>query len=234
MPKLIDHAERKKVISQAVWKLLNERGVSAITIRNVAAEAGISTGSLRHSFDSRVELVTYALELIGLETEASMRAVSVQGQDVLNSVKILEHFIPLTPRSRAVSRITLGMVAELRSTPEIKSISVTSLERIRTLFYDMLVQLDQAGQIKTGTDLKVQANQLTMLSYGLTTKAIIGGKGSDPVNLSYIFRSSINELLVHPVPYATQEDIDEFVALSEGVGELHTPAEVEEDTTDTP
>lgn len=229
MPKLIDHDERKKVISQSVWKLLNERGVSAITIRNIAAEAGISTGSLRHSFDSRVELVTYALELIGLETEASMRAVAVQGQDVLNTVKILEHFIPLTPRSRAVSRITLGMVAELRSTPEIKDISTASLERIRTLFYDMLVQLDQAGQIKTGTDLKVQANQLTMLSYGLTTKAIIGGKGSDPVNLSYIFRSSINELLVHPVPYATQEDIDEFIALSEGVGELHTPEETAEE-----
>lgn len=229
MPKLIDHDERKKVISQAVWKLLNERGVSAITIRNVAAEAGISTGSLRHSFDSRVELVTYALELIGVETEASMRAVSVQGQDVLNTVKILEHFIPLTPRSRAVSRITLGMVAELRSTPEIKDISTASLERIRTLFYDMLVHLDEAGQLKAGTDIKVQANQLTMLSYGLTTKAIIGGKGSDPVNLSYIFRSSINELLVHPVPYATQEDIDEFVALSEGVGELATPEESTEE-----
>lgn len=144
-------------------------------------------------------------------------------------MKILEHFIPLTPRTRAVSRITLGMVAELRSTPEIKDISTASLERIRTLFYDMLVQLDQAGQIKTGTDLKVQANQLTMLSYGLTTKAIIGGKGSDPVNLSYIFRSSINELLVHPVPYATQEDIDEFIALSEGVGELHTPEKTAEE-----
>ena len=229
MPKLIDHDERKKVISQAVWKLLNERGVSAITIRNVAAEAGISTGSLRHFFDSRVELVTYALELIGVESEANMRAVSVQGQDVLNTVKILEHFIPLTPRSRAVSRIVLGIVAELRSTPEIKNVSVTSLERIRALFYDMLMHLDKAGQLKAGTDVKVQANQLTMLSYGLTTKAIIGGKGSDPVNLSYIFRSSINELLVHPVPYATQEGIDEFIALSEGLGELRTPEETTEE-----
>lgn len=93
----------------------------------------------------------------------------------------------------------------------------------------MLMHLDEAGQLKAGTDVKVQANQLAMLSYGLTTKAIIGGKGSDPVNLSYIFRSSINELLVHPVPYATQEDIDEFVALSEGVGELHTPEETAEE-----
>ncbi|MDY6051331.1 MAG: TetR/AcrR family transcriptional regulator [Rothia sp. (in: high G+C Gram-positive bacteria)] len=223
MPKLIDHDERKKVISQAVWKLLTERGVSAITIRNVAAEAGISTGSLRHSFDSRVELVTYALELIGLENEASMRAVSVKGQDVLNTVKMMEHFVPLTPRSRAFSRITLGMIAELRSTPEVKKIAAASLQRIRTFFHDMLQHLDEAGQLKAETDIKVEANQLTMLCYGLTTKAIIGGKGSDPINLSYIFRSSMNELLTSPVPYATQEDIDEFIALSEGVAELHTP-----------
>lgn len=221
MPKLIDHEARKKVVAQAVWKLLNERGVSAITVRNVAAEAGITTGSLRHSFDSRVELLTYALDLIGQETEASMQAVSVKGQDVLNTVKILEHFIPITPRSQAISRITLGMVSELRSIPGIRDISVAGLERIRSYFYDMLVYLDDAGQIKTGTNLKAQANKLTMLGYGLSTKALIGGQGSDSVNISRIFRSSINELLVHPVPYATQEDIDEFIHLSEGIGSFH-------------
>lgn len=222
MPKLIDHEARKKIVAQAVWKLLNERGVNAITVRNVAAEAGITTGSLRHSFDSRVELLTYALDLIGQETEASMQAVSVKGQDVLNTVKILEHFIPITPRSQAISRITLGMVSELRSIPGIKDISVARLERIRSYFYDMLVHLDDSGQIKTGTNLRVQANKLTMLSYGLSTKAIIGGKGSDPVNISKIFRSSMNELLVNPVPYATQEDIDEFVQLSEGVSSFYS------------
>lgn len=99
---------------------------------------------------------------------------------------------------------------------------MAGLERIRSYFYDMLVHLDDAGQIKTGTNLRVQANKLTMLSYGLSTKAIIGGKGSDPVNISKIFRSSMNELLVNPVPYATQEDIDEFIKLSEGVGSFHS------------
>lgn len=222
MPKLIDHEARKKIVAEAVWKLLNERGVGAITVRNVAAEAGISMGSLRHSFDNRVELLTYALDLIGQETEASMQAVSVKGQDVLNTVKVLEHFLPITPRSQAISRITLGMVSELRPIPGIKDISMAGLERIRSYFYDMLVHLDDAGQIKTGTNLRVQANKLTMLSYGLSTKAIIGGKGSDPVNISKIFRSSMNELLVNPVPYATQEDIDEFIKLSEGVGSFHS------------
>lgn len=222
MPKLIDHEARKKIVAEAVWKLLNERGVGAITVRNVAAEAGISMGSLRHSFDNRVELLTYALDLIGQETEASMQAVSVKGQDVLNTVKVLEHFLPITPRSQAISRITLGMASELRPIQGIKDISVAGLERIRSYFYDMLVHLNDAGQIKTGTNLRVQANKLTMLSYGLSTKAIIGGKGSDPVNISKIFRSSMNELLVNPVPYATQEDIDEFIKLSEGVGSFHS------------
>ncbi|MFW0111097.1 TetR/AcrR family transcriptional regulator [Rothia sp. P5764] len=218
MPKLIDHEARNRVIAQALWKLLNERGVSAVTVRNVAAEAGISMGSLRHSFNNRVELLTFAFDLIGQETEASMKAVSVEGQDVLNTVKILEHFLPITPRSQAISRITLSMVSELRPVPGIKDISIKSLERIRSYFYNMLVYLDSTGQIKTGTHLKVQANKLTTLSYGLSTKAVIGGRGSEPVNISRIFRSCMNEILVTPVAYATQEDIDEFIRLSEGVG----------------
>ncbi|MFW0181045.1 TetR/AcrR family transcriptional regulator [Rothia sp. CCM 9417] len=218
MPKLIDHEARNRVIAQALWKLLNERGVSAVTVRNVAAEAGISMGSLRHSFNNRVELLTFAFDLIGQETEASMKAVSVEGQDVLNTVKILEHFLPITPRSQAISRITLSMVSELRPVPGIKDISTKGLERIRSYFYNMLVYLDSTGQIKTGTHLKVQANKLTTLSYGLSTKAVIGGRGSEPVNISRIFRSCMNEILVTPVAYATQEDIDEFIRLSEGVG----------------
>lgn len=225
MPKLIDHDERKKVIAQAVWKLLNNRGISAITIRNVAAEAGISTGSLRHSFDSRVALVTHALDLVSQEVADSMKAVSVQGQDVLNTVKVLEHFIPLTPRSQATGRITLGMVAELKSTPELKTVATDSLRMIQQVFFDTLTCLDEAGQLKVGIDVRVQANQLATLSYGLTTKFMIGGKNSDPVHLSRLFRSAINTILVHPVPYATAEDIEEFSRVSENVGELQAPPE---------
>lgn len=212
MPKLIDHTERKKVISQAVWKLLIEQGISAITIRNVAAEAELSTGSLRHSFDSRVELVTYALDLIGKEAESNLRSIPFNQQNPLDIVRALEIFIPLTSRTQAMASITLGMIAELKSTPEIKEVAASYYRRIRSLIYDLLLRLQEAGHLQEGINLNSQANYLTTLCYGLSTTYIIGGPGTEPQALSRIFRRSMNKILVHPVPYLQAEDCEQTPA----------------------
>lgn len=208
MPKLIDHTERKKLISAAVWKLLEEQGVSAISIRNVAAEAGISTGSLRHSFESRLELLEYALHLINERIEGNVRALSLEGRDVLKTVKILEYLIPLTPDTETIARVILGMVAEMRSTPEIQKIAQLSLQHVHATYFEALTWLNDNGELLPGTDVQVQADQLMMLGHGLSLKVLINGLRSDPVSLSRAFRSQVNRILVNPVPYLTQEELD--------------------------
>lgn len=208
MPKLIDHDERKKIIAAAVWKIIGEQGIGAISIRNVAAEAGISTGSLRHSFDSRLELVAYAMQLINEQIEDNVRTATANGLDVLTSVRILENFIPLNHGTTTIARVTLGMIAEMRSTPEIFAIAQESRAKIRTIMRDMFIWLYDNHELKLGVDVEAQTDQLLTLSYGLTTKSIVGGDRTDPVYISKIFRSHVNRFLVHPVPYATAEELN--------------------------
>jgi AcrR family transcriptional regulator len=62
MPKIVDHEQRRRELAEALWRVADSRGIDAISLRTVAAEAGWSTGSLRHYFATREELLEFALE----------------------------------------------------------------------------------------------------------------------------------------------------------------------------
>ena len=68
MPKLIDQDHRRHEIAHAVWRIVVRDGVSAVSIRDVAAEAGLAVGSVRHVFATKAELLEYSMALVHQRT----------------------------------------------------------------------------------------------------------------------------------------------------------------------
>lgn len=64
MPKIVDHELRRRDIGEALWRLVEREGMQGVSVRTVAAEAGISPGSLRYYFSSQVDLIVFAVELL--------------------------------------------------------------------------------------------------------------------------------------------------------------------------
>lgn len=64
MPKIVDHEVRRRDIGKALWRVVEREGMRGVSVRTVAAEAGISPGSLRYSFPSQVDLIVFAVELL--------------------------------------------------------------------------------------------------------------------------------------------------------------------------
>lgn len=60
MPKIVDADQRREHIVDAVLRLVERRGVSAASLRNVATEAALNVGSVRHYFTSHSELLLAA------------------------------------------------------------------------------------------------------------------------------------------------------------------------------
>ena len=61
MPKIVDHDVQRVKFAEAAMRLIARHGLDGLTMRAVAAEAGLSYGSLFHYFNSTDELLMHAV-----------------------------------------------------------------------------------------------------------------------------------------------------------------------------
>ncbi|QYN34189.1 TetR family transcriptional regulator C-terminal domain-containing protein [Pseudonocardia sp. DSM 110487] len=62
MPRRVDHDARRREIADAVLRLAATEGLESVSLRHVAAEAGISMGRVQHYFRSKDEMLVFAFE----------------------------------------------------------------------------------------------------------------------------------------------------------------------------
>jgi len=99
MPRIVDQASRRRDIGKALWRLVEREGMQGVSVRSVAAEAGISAGSLRYYFPSQVDLIVFAVELL-VERVADrisdrMRTISTDEDPVDWLTDLLKEGLPL-------------------------------------------------------------------------------------------------------------------------------------------
>jgi AcrR family transcriptional regulator len=78
MPKVVDPGQRREAIADAVLAVVAREGLSAATLRNVAAEANLAIGSVRHYFDSHDELIIFAAQELDRRISRRVRAHAEQ------------------------------------------------------------------------------------------------------------------------------------------------------------
>lgn len=89
MPKIVDHDRQRETFAEAAMRLIARNGLEGVTMRAVAAEAGLSYGSLFHYFDSKEALLMHAVRMtIGRQTR---RVNEYSGQ--YDGLEALEHLL---------------------------------------------------------------------------------------------------------------------------------------------
>ncbi|WP_043419614.1 TetR/AcrR family transcriptional regulator [Arthrobacter globiformis] len=64
MPKIVDAAQRRQEIVGAVCRIIATDGLERASLREVADEAGLAVGSVRHYFDSSDDLLAYSFAAV--------------------------------------------------------------------------------------------------------------------------------------------------------------------------
>ncbi|ALC83626.1 MULTISPECIES: TetR/AcrR family transcriptional regulator [Bacillus] len=98
MPKLVDHNKRKEQIAEATWRTILKKGMEGATVRNIAKEAGLSLGSLRHYFSTQDELLVFAMNLV--EERVTDRINKIATQDIPLKEKILKILLEIVPTNQ--------------------------------------------------------------------------------------------------------------------------------------
>ncbi|WP_131682777.1 TetR family transcriptional regulator C-terminal domain-containing protein [Pseudarthrobacter sp. YALA5] len=103
MPKIVDAAARRSDIVEAVFRIIAVDGLERASLREVADEAGLAVGSVRHYFAGSEELLLHSfatvVERITARLQAALPAVtestpaSVQRREAV--LTLLGEFLPL-------------------------------------------------------------------------------------------------------------------------------------------
>ncbi|GAA0437526.1 TetR family transcriptional regulator C-terminal domain-containing protein [Streptomyces luteireticuli] len=172
MPKQVDHRERRESIARALWRVVGQRGVMHLTVREVAREAGFSHGHVQHYFASREEMLSFAMDFASEQTAQRVgRGLEELGEhphprDVLRLMLI--EMLPLYADARATSRMSAAYVLEALHDKKIHARARDSLAQGRSLVEQLVRQAIEDGYIGPDRDPVTETNLLLALT-GFTT-----------------------------------------------------------------
>lgn len=89
MPKIVDHEVQRVTFAEAAMRLIARHGIEGVTMRAVAAEAGLSYGSLFHYFESKDDLLMHAVR--HLTSQQTQRVNDYESK--YSGLKALEHLL---------------------------------------------------------------------------------------------------------------------------------------------
>lgn len=108
MPKIVNVAERDRIVSEAAWRVMVRDGLTALSVRNVAAEAGLPPSSLRYTFPTQASVRDGAVALL-VERMAERVARHREGTDEARA--ILLELLPLDDERRVEMEVSLALGA---------------------------------------------------------------------------------------------------------------------------
>ena len=115
MPKRVDHDQRRTLIADALVRVAAEQGLEAVSLRHVAAAAGVSSGMVQHYFRTKDEMMRFALDVVRERNQVRVtEAVARLGADPAPRDLLRTFFLsvlPLDPESRAYGRVGLAFLA---------------------------------------------------------------------------------------------------------------------------
>ena len=122
MPKKVDHDARRRLIADALMRVAADQGLEAVSLRHVAAAAGVSVGMVQHYFPTKDEMMAFAMSAVSERSEARVRAaLAPLGADPpprLLLRTLIAALLPLDPPSREDGRVALAFLAYAAVRPE--------------------------------------------------------------------------------------------------------------------
>lgn len=109
MPKLIDKAVRERWVGEAAWRVVVRDGITKLSVRNVAAEAGITAGSLRYLFPTQETLRAYVLDLVRQKVVDRIAATQPRTSIRLTVDSYFSQLLPLDAERRVEMEVFLSV-----------------------------------------------------------------------------------------------------------------------------
>ncbi|MFJ9553900.1 TetR/AcrR family transcriptional regulator [Nocardiopsis sp. NPDC101807] len=177
MPRQVDHRQRRAQIAEAVCSLVAARGLEAVSLRDVAAEAGISMGRVQHYFRTKDEMLLFALEYVGERDVAGTRRdlAAVPGAPPRTVIRtVLAGLLDTDPRKVEAQRVGVAFLARALVEPALAAPLLQGYEGLQVLLEQAVRQAIAEGTVCATTDPRSAASEVFALADGLRVQTLLG------------------------------------------------------------
>jgi AcrR family transcriptional regulator len=145
MPKIVDFDERRLELADATARLIARGGLGAATMRDVATEAGLTTGSVTHYFADKRELLLFTLNASLQRRRARRDTPSLAGPaEVLRSSLLCA--LPVNDDRRRHWMVTIAFCALAAGDDELAAVQRTAYREFRDWVTAQLVECGSAAE----------------------------------------------------------------------------------------
>lgn len=167
MPKIVDHDLQRLKFAEAAMSLIARHGLEGVTMRAVAAEAGLSYGSLFHYFKSKDELLMHVIRhSTTLQTKRVNEYVSQY-----SGLKALEHLLCddsiISESSRDDWMVWLTFLYKAALQESFADLHAELIDGWLTRIEGLLEDAQQSGEIQENLDTGFEAMGVWAYSSGI-------------------------------------------------------------------
>jgi AcrR family transcriptional regulator len=174
MAKHADHSERREVFAAAALRVIMRSGVAGLTVREVAKEAGFTTGALTHYFQSKDQVLIEASEYSAKLMRPRMERMARGASAVESLRKVVAEALPLTQRSRDSWRVWLGFWERSSYNVEVAKIMRARYEEWRGRLGALIQRAQDDNLAPPEFDADLAAQELVALVDGIGVQVVLG------------------------------------------------------------
>lgn len=177
VPKRVDHDERRREIAEALFRIAATQSLQAVTLRAVAAEAGISMFQVQYYFPTKEQMLQYAWHRItelGAERAGRDIAEALRTGDERAVIRAcLLAVLPTDERSRMLCAVQIAYFAVDVTRGGQAPDQQAMMPHLVRLLADQLDQAQQRGGVPAHFDTRLEADALATMTGGLLSAMLV-------------------------------------------------------------
>lgn len=173
MPKRVDHDGRRREIADATWRLVAERGLDAVTMREISAALGVANGSLTHYFPSKHAIVEAAFRFVvdAADARIDTRVAGLTGVAALRA--FCHEVLPLDDLRLLEARVVVAFRQRALGDAGLAAVVVEAVRGWRRRIGSFLQEGRRAGEVVSPFPDEVLAEQVLSLISGAQDLAVL-------------------------------------------------------------
>ena len=184
MPKVVDHAQRRRELVAATWAVVAAEGIEAATVRRIAEEAGCTTGRITHYFADKEEVLVAALRQVHRTAGRRMLAAIGPRSGLAALRAVLAEALPLDQERILEWRVWLAFWGSAATSASLQAEQHERYREWRALLTRVLATAQHHGQLPAGIDLDRLVDQIVALVDGFGLQGVLDPQHPQPEQLA--------------------------------------------------